>query len=70
VQGGTNVLCDWKANGFRLPSESEWQYACKVSSTGYQYGEMDVIAWNYENSESRIHEVGKKSLIHGVYTIC
>jgi formylglycine-generating enzyme required for sulfatase activity len=59
-QGGKKVLCDWEANGFRLPRESEWQYACKASTIGYQYGEINEISWNYENSGGRMHEVGKK----------
>lgn len=57
---GQIVGCNLHSNGYRLPSEAEWQYACKAGTTGYTYGELQKIAWYNENSSGQIHDVGKK----------
>jgi formylglycine-generating enzyme required for sulfatase activity len=56
--GVTDINCD--TEGFRLPSESEWQYACQAGDTSIRYGDIDAIAWYKENSRGSTQIVGSK----------
>jgi formylglycine-generating enzyme required for sulfatase activity len=74
------AFCKWLSDkegvAYTLPTEAQWEYACRAGTTttyyfGDQEGDLDANAWTAYNAEDKAHPVGqKRPNAWGLYDMC